>query len=281
LSERDITTSSILNDAVDLVRRNASPWGALVVVAALPFRFLPVEFIERLIRLGSEATHYRNALQQTATLAMIAFVLLLVARVVFARSCNLSDTAGERLAWSAPLRAPLASVALYVVLGLALQTLSVLISFTLIAIPVLAIFSGIAVATCEQSGADPSIAGAIKRLGGYTERPAVLLGLMLVLTAAFCIIALNLYFAFTLLLWLAGGVGGFDTARWSTLFSPTSRLFDFLVLAGAMALLEPFWIAISVSFVNRLDARRTGADLRAWFEEIAAEEPLASAGGER
>jgi hypothetical protein len=280
LNGRDLTTSSILNDATDLVRATASPWGALLVIAALPFRFLQVEFVERLAQLGGEAKHYGRALQNTASLAIAAFILLLFFRAVYVRACRLADAGESRQLSLAPFRLSLASLAVYLVTGLAFQTLSILLCFTVIAIPILAIFGGLAAATSDQPRT-PSLGTAVRLLGRYTARPATLVGLMLVLAVAFLIIAINLFFTFALLLCMAGGLACVDTTRFDALFTPTSRLFDLLIVAGALALLEPFWMAISVTYVKRVDSRRSGDDLRSWFSELTTEDEPLVAGGER
>lgn len=275
MTDRDLSIPTILNDAIDVVRQTASPWGALLFLAALPFRFLQVEFVERLAQLGSEAKHYRHALQNTATLAMLAFVLLTVARLVFVRACSLSGSGQLARGPLLPLRVAPASLALYLVLALLFQTISIVLSFTILVIPIAAILTGVAAAVCERLRT-PSLSASLRPLGRYTARPSTLTGLLLVLAVAFLVIALNLYFGFLLLLWLAHGVGGFDVTRWSALFSLSSRLFDLLLVAGALALLEPFWFAICSTYVKRIDSHRSGDDLRAWLHELmnpaAAEE---------
>jgi hypothetical protein len=207
-------------------------------------------------------------------------VLLMIGRGLFVRACRLADENDELLLSARAIRHSYTSLAVSVVVGLFFQSLSILLCFTVIAIPILAIFAGIAVATSDQQRT-PSLLAALRLLGRYTARPATLIGLMLVLSVAFLIVAINLYFGFGLIEWVAGGLGGVDTTRWSALFSPTSRLFDLLLSAGALALLEPFWLAICFTYVKRVDARRSGADLRAWFADIAGDSALVSAGGER
>ena len=42
----------------------------------------------------------------------------------------------------------------------------------------------------------------------------------------------------------------------------------YIVTAGAIMLVEPFWIAAYVVFVRKAGAQESGDDLRAWFAEL-------------
>jgi hypothetical protein len=41
-----------------------------------------------------------------------------------------------------------------------------------------------------------------------------------------------------------------------------------MTLAGALLIVEPFWIAAQVLLVRKAGAEETGDDLRTWFEEL-------------
>jgi hypothetical protein len=78
----------------------------------------------------------------------------------------------------------------------------------------------------------------------------------------------NLAAAFQLGAWLAGAIGGFDAPRWQLLFSGDNRRFMLILAAGAVIVVEPFWIAANVVYVRKAGAEESGDDLRAWFDEL-------------
>jgi hypothetical protein len=41
-----------------------------------------------------------------------------------------------------------------------------------------------------------------------------------------------------------------------------------MIIAGALLVIEPFWIAANVLLVRKAGAAETGDDLRVWFEEL-------------
>ncbi|HKR63391.1 MAG TPA: hypothetical protein VJZ00_06630, partial [Thermoanaerobaculia bacterium] len=78
----------------------------------------------------------------------------------------------------------------------------------------------------------------------------------------------NLAAAFSIGEWLATAIGGFDAPRWQLLFSGQNRRFILMLFAGAILIVEPFWIAAQVVFVRKAGAEESGDDLKAWFEEL-------------
>ena len=90
-----LSTTSVLDEATDIVSMVASPWAAVVIATSIPYRFLQALFIDRLIEVGGDATHYGTLLGTTANLAIAAFVLALWGRAVFARACRLAASRGE------------------------------------------------------------------------------------------------------------------------------------------------------------------------------------------
>lgn len=266
-----LTVSAVLDDAAEIVRRVAAPWGALVFLAALPFRFLQVEFVERIVRLGGQASHYRRALERSAATVVAAFVLLVVARAVYVRACRLSSAVAPSLLGWQPLRVPAAALSSFIAAALLAQTLSTFVIITFIGVPLLTMLSGILAATFEETR-EPGLFKPFRVVARYTRRPAILFALVLVFGMAFLMLLLNIFFAFRLLLWIAAGAGSFDTTLWLALFSPKSHLFDLLICAGALAMLEPFWLAAHVAYAQKIDARRSGEDLRSWFAAIREEE---------
>jgi hypothetical protein len=41
-----------------------------------------------------------------------------------------------------------------------------------------------------------------------------------------------------------------------------------MLIAGAILIVEPFWIAAQVVFVRKAGAEESGDDLRTWFDEL-------------
>ena len=90
--------------------------------------------------------------------------------------------------------------------------------------------------------------------------------------AALVLAAINLFFVFQLGLWLAGGVIGADTTRWTGLLAASNLRFRYVLLAGAGVVVEPFWLAALVVYVHKLESRTTGEDLRLWFGRLRSRE---------
>jgi hypothetical protein len=92
------------------------------------------------------------------------------------------------------------------------------------------------------------------------------------LTAIFAVALLlaliNLFFLFALGLWLAGGASGLDLSWWQVTLTPGNQQYLMLLIACAVTVLEPFWIASLVAAVRRVRARESGEDLAAWFADI-------------
>ena len=67
---------------------------------------------------------------------------------------------------------------------------------------------------------------------------------------------------------LASTVGGWDAPRWHILLSFSNRRYLLMVIAGALLVIEPFWIAANVLLVRKAGVAESGDDLRLWFEEL-------------
>lgn len=245
-----------------------SSTAALLTAAAL-FRFIQVDFVERLFTVGSQARLYGNALQLSAFWSMLAFLALAFARYRYARACRfaLLKSTPARMTKGEWMRALTGGV----FLALLFQLLSITFAFTVVAIPLLASLGSIAVIALEQHST-LSTGAILKRLPRYSREGGVIAGLLLVFGAGFIVAAVNLVFAFELIVWLLGGVPLFDAARWAALLSPANRMFFLAILGGAFALLEPFWIAAHAVYVHALEAQESGDDLRSWFRFLSAED---------
>jgi hypothetical protein len=89
-----------------------------------------------------------------------------------------------------------------------------------------------------------------------------------VFTVALLVAFLNLTALFWLTLALGDGIAGLDLSWWKGALSWDNRPFVLLLLAGAVTVVEPFWLASLTVIVRRLRARQSGEDLAAWFAAL-------------
>ena len=166
------------------------------------------------------------------------------------------------------MRLPLPALISYIYVAVVAELLFVAIGWTVLALPAVALFAGLAAATSslqERPGPLASLSLPLRSMRPF----APFLGLTVVFGLAVVIAALNLYFLFQVFLWLASAAGS-DLSWWKAAFNDNPH-FYLLVLAGAVSAVEPFWIAALVAAVRRVRARESGEDLFAWFAEIRSE----------
>lgn len=264
---RNITAASILNETTLLVRAT-STWGGLLVLLTLPYRFAQVWFVETLLVAGGNARQHGTALLSVAAVVAIALAVHIVARLIFARACRLQQSAVLDIG-NAPLRLPLLSVTIALYTGAFFALLSVVLTLSVVPLALTAIFSALAVATAELNER-ASLLEPFRVIARHSRSARALAGVFFTMCAALIMACINIYAAFQIAVWAAGGVIGLDVVRWTALLSPSTRLFALLVLAGALAALEPFWIAAHVIYVGRLRAHRSGEDLQQWLDAIRA-----------
>jgi hypothetical protein len=265
-----LSTTSVLDETSDLVALAAAPWAGLLVMTSLPFRFLQVLFIERLIELGSSATHYGRALGTLANWTTLAFILSLLGRAVWARAVRLAEASamteeGRVRVTSAPLRVPLVALMSYLFTGALTEVCFLLSIITIFAVPIPIMMSGLAIGTMELNQ-QLGLAAPLRLIAKHVKTLRTLIALTIVFALALVIAWINLYAISELLLWLANAFGGVDTSRWSLLLA--SAHFRFLSLAGAVMIVEPFWIAANVVLVRKAGAQESGEELRLWFGEL-------------
>jgi hypothetical protein len=260
-----LSITSVLDEATEVVAMTAAPWAGLLIVTALPYRFLQALFFDQLLEVGSAASQYGNLLGGTANLIVASVLLSLWGRAVYARACRLGLGRGAtpgRETW----RVPAAALASYVLTSSAVLLLGYLSVLTCLGVFFVAIFAGLAIGTMELNERVSLLQPF--RLIGRHSRVLLLLGLVLVFFIALFVAFANLAAAFTLVVWALGALGGFDAPNWQLLFSAGNRRYLLLLLAGAFVTIEPFWIAANVVFVSKAGAEERGDDLRAWFEEL-------------
>ncbi|HXU45702.1 MAG TPA: hypothetical protein VN783_09255 [Thermoanaerobaculia bacterium] len=262
----------LLDDAADLAVRTLPDRSALAVLAVLPLRLLQVWFLDRLIELGPGAIQHGRYLATIAGFLTAALVPAFWGRAELARACQ-SALGGE--GWGVGRRARLGIGWRRYLLGLyaALVAAALLpaAGWGIVTLPLLALAPGIAAATCpyqERPGLFAPLGVAAR---GFSQ-PRLLIGLLFSGALAVLAAFVNLFALFQLGLFAARAASGLDLAWWGRALSIESRLFDLLVAAGALLLVEPLWIAALSVLVHRGRARANGDDLAAWIAEVRSGE---------
>ncbi|HEY0141461.1 MAG TPA: hypothetical protein VGF48_11245 [Thermoanaerobaculia bacterium] len=261
-----LSLTSVLDESTEVVARTAAPWAAVLVATSVPYRLLQALFLDQLFEVGAGASRYGNLLGGTANLIVLATLLALWGRAVYARACRLAlgrGTAPGREVW----RVRPAAFASYVLTASAAIIAGALTIFTVVGYGAAVILSGLAIGTMELNER-VSLTRPFALLARYGNRPKVPIALVFVFFCGLFVAAANVAFAFTLLVWLATAVGSIDAPNWPLLFSQENRRFLLMVFAGAVIAVEPFWVAAHVVFVRKAGVEESGDDLRAWFEEL-------------
>ena len=267
-----LSTTSVLDETTDAVARSAAPWAGVLIATSIPYRFLQVLFIERLVELGSSATHYAIALGELANWTTLAFVISLLGRAVYARAIRLAEAGGEaeegpRRITGAPFRVPPVALFSYLYTAVFAELTFVLSLLTIVTIPLAIMLSGIAVGTMElnrKAGLRPPLRLIVR----YLKSSRTLLAVVLIFAIALLMAWINLYAVAEVALWLSNAFAGADTARWARLIG--SSHFRWLSFAGAVLTIEPFWVAANVILVRKAGAEESGEELRLWFRELQA-----------
>jgi hypothetical protein len=265
-----LSVPEILDDTGDLISLVAAPWMGVLGLAALPLRLVQADFVSRLVALGGDASRHGHLLLALAAAAAAAFVLATLGRAVFARACLLAIRTGARPGTRA-LAVGLTPLLTHLYLALLAEVLFFGLCLTAVAAPIAITLAALAAAVAPLAER-PGLLGPLRLLAASGARAGTLLGLQVVFLVALVIAFANVAVAFHAGLWLARAVPGVDLATWAHRLSPTSPRFLLLVAAGALLVIEPFWVAAHVVYVHRLRARETGEDLRAWFERLRAAE---------
>lgn len=244
----------------------AAPWAGVAIAASIPYRFLQAAFLDQLLEVGEEASQYGNLLGGTANLIVLSMLLAFWGRAVFARACRLAQARGAapgRESW----RVRPSAYACYVLTATTAMIVGSLGLFTVVGYVAAVVFAGLAIGTMELNER-VSVTTPFALIVRYAKSIRVPIALVLVFFCALFVALANLAAAFELGAWLAGAVGGFDAPHWPLLFGGGNRRFVLVLFAGAVLLVEPFWIAANVVYVRKAGAEESGDDLKAWFEEL-------------
>lgn len=261
-----LSTSSVLDEAAETVRKVASPWAALSLATILPYRFAQAVFAEYLIDLGTDAQHRAHFLMTVAAWTMAAFVVSRWGRLVFARAVRLAVESG-RVPGAAALRVPFAALLDYLYVSLFVECASISMFMTCFAPMAGTVVSGLAIGTAESNDR-PSLAAPFRRIGKIGAQVRIAVAVTLVFFCAAAVAAANVAGVFGAGLWLGSAIGGWDLPRWKHILGPNNTRFLLMVIAGALVALEPFWVAAYVTFVRKAGVVESGDDLRQWFEEL-------------
>lgn len=260
-----LSTTSVLDEATEVVTLTGAPWVGLVVLTSLPLRYLEAIFLDQLIELGGKAPHYGNLLGATANMTVLAMLIAIWGRAIYARACRLAHARGGapgRSAW----RVPVAALACYVLTAAASVLIGYATLFTCIGFVAAVMFSGLAIGTMELNER-VSLTQPFGLIFRYTKSIRIPFALVFVFFCGLFVALANLAGAFGIATWVASALGGFDAPHWQLLFE-NNRRFILMLFAGAFAAIEPFWIAAHVVYVRKAGVEESGDDLRTWFEEL-------------
>jgi hypothetical protein len=260
-----LSTTSVLDDAAEIVTMTL-PWAALQIATAIPYRLLQALFFEQLLEVGAEASKYGNLLGMTANMIVGTVLLALWGRTVQARACRLASARGEAPGREA-LSVPAPALASYVLTASSAILAGYLALPTILGFLAAVMFAGAAIGTFELNDR-VSLTRPFALMIRHSKSIRIPFALVLVFLCATAVAWVNVLAAFQLVASLASSVGNFDAPGWSLLFTNANRRFVLMTLAGALLIVEPFWIAAQVLLVRKAGAEETGDDLRTWFEEL-------------
>jgi hypothetical protein len=261
-----LSTTAVLDEAAEIVSITLSPWAAILLLTSLPYRFLQAIFLDQLFEVGSSATRYGNLLGGTANLIVGTVLLTLWGRAVYARACTIALGRG-RVTGGEPFRVKPAAFACYVLTAAAAMLLGWVSLFTIVGFVGAVMFAGMAVGTYSMNER-VSLRQPFRLILQYSKHVKIPFAIAFVFFVALLIAAINIAFALSLLTWLTGAIAGIDAPHWERLFSIGNRRYLLVLFAGALVVLEPFWVAAHVIYVRKAGAEESGEDLRTWFREL-------------
>jgi hypothetical protein len=265
--------AGILDASAARVPRVAAPWLGVLWLTALPARLTLVYLFHEIMRLDDPG-QYRHFLLRLALLQFACEILAFYGRAVFVRALALNDVQSPD-AGRAPLFPPLVDLLAYLYVALLIDFLFYLSFLTLIGPPILIMAAGLAAAASPGMGKQ-GLLGAPSAVCGLFRRILELCAINLVFAFAFLLANVNVFALVEVLLWLGAPLFGSTLPRWEHIFEPYASVFAkhaltaSLIAMLAALLVEPFWLAANLEFVQRVRARKTGDDLRLWFKALRA-----------
>lgn len=271
-----LKVTSLLDEAEDLVRALGGRWLGLLCLSQLPLRFAECTFWAFLWEFGGDVTHYGDGVHVATLWIALALPLALYGRAVYARAGQ-AQWSRETVTGLYPLRVPPANLLNYLAVALLLEILFLILGWTLLALPILGGLAGVAAANSalqQKAG----VLGALGRLVEHSIYVRALIGLAMVLGIALLVTWTNLLAVLSAGVWLLGDTLGFDLAAWRILWSPSNPYFLLWAWAGTRILVEPFWLASHVVYVNKVRSRSSGDDLSRRFSQILRSKEMRETG---
>jgi hypothetical protein len=267
---------AILDETPSAVTRVAAPWLGIAWIALLPLRFLQAHFARDLYDLRGESLQYGDALTGLATTTFAALLVSVWGRAVFVRAVRLGLQSGQPVGREA-LKTPLHELANALYATLLVELLFYLTAWLFFPVPFVLLLSGLVFATVHRTGR-PGLFGPIREIFRVLGNQKVTVALFFTFGIAFLLAYVNLFVAARALVWLCGTLLGGDLARWEHLLRlawivPAESLTFCVLFAGAMLVVEPFWLAALSVYVHRSQLRETGEDLRLRFRQLTQPQP--------
>lgn len=266
-TRRNPPLGEVLDDAGELVPALLAPWVGLLWLTGVPLRLVQAHFAATLLELGGEAADYGRHLDGLARWTVLALLLSLWGRAVYCRACTLWLRGALPPGSGSPLRVPAASLAGYAVVALAAEVAFFATAPAVATLPALAIVAGVA-AACSPLIERPGPFAAMATVFTRARHVGPLVALWAVSACAFVLTAANLLVLSQAAAWLLSAAAGAEAVRWQALLAPGNPRLLLVLSAASLLLVEPWWLAALVVHVHKRDARRTGEDLRLWFERL-------------
>ena len=264
----------ILDDTHGVVARIASPWLGVLWLLTIPYRFAQVYFIREIVDLGVGAPLYARHLEAIAWTMFALLLPAVVGRSIYVRACLLGLQSGTAVGREA-LRVPPAHLVNSLVAALLCEVLFAMTVWMFVTIPLLAAPSGLVYVAATRTDR-PGLFRTLFEVGRLLTGFKAMLGLLATFAVALPIAYFNFYMALRLGVWAGGALGGESLARWEYLLRPVSvvpvvpaePLAILICVAGALLLVEPFWLAALTVYVHRTRLRHSGEDLRLRFRML-------------
>jgi len=260
----------ILDATHGAVVRVAAPWLGVLWLLTLPYRFVQIFFIRELIHLGHNAPDYAGHLETIAWVMFAALLLAVCGRAIYVRACLLGLQSGTRVGFEA-LRVPAAQLINSIYGALVVEVLFALTAWMFVIAPLLAVPAGLVYVAALRTER-PGVIRPLVEVGRLMLGLKAMLGLLATFAVALFVAYLNVVMAFRGGLWALSAIGGDELVRWEHMFRslpigviPAEPLFSLVCLAGALLIVEPFWLAALTVYVHRTRLRQSGEDLRLRF----------------
>ncbi len=256
----------LLDRAAQLVRELPERT-ALAMLAGLPYRLLQVWLFHRLIELGSTATQHGRYLLSLSLWSIAALPLAFWGKAQLARGCSIALAGEDASLARSRFGIPCAAFLTGLYPALVAQALYPAFGWMVLPLPLVAAYSGLAAASAPYQE-KPGLWVPLEVPARGFASPVLLAGLWTATVVGLVIAWFQIFVLFELGLWAAQTAIGAGGVWWQQALSPSNRLFVLLVIAGAILVVEPFWIAGLSILVRRGRARATGEDLSAWIAEL-------------